>query len=545
MREENVFPWKYWILKFGLVLSLMILLVVISRLSLIEGKYYVEVARDNKIYESVIPAPRAEIVDRKGRSIAKTVYQYFKIEDGNKIYQNSGDFDGYKFEGKDLSYEVRRQYSYDESASMITGYVGRANDNDIKNNKCGIKMRMDDLVGRGGIEDYLDCKIRGKNGKRVIEVDALGNYVRELGREEPEIKPKIALSIDAYWQDKIYKLLGKRKAVVIMSEPDTGKIISLVSSPAFNPNDFSDQNNAKINDYLADKENLPLLNRAISARYHPGSVFKITMATAGLESGVIDKTTLIEDTGVLKVGDYSYKTWSGKSDGMVDIIKAIKRSNDIFFYKLGELLGVDRIKTWALKYGYGNKTGVEITGEVEGVVPDDEWKRKTKGEAWYLGNTYHLSIGQGDLDVTPLQVNQMTNIIANKGVKCRMSILKDAKVECNSIGIEEETWETVIQGMKQACKSGGTAWPLFNFKTEIACKTGTAEVGDGSKDTHAWLTAFAPADNPQISITVMVERGGEGSDVAAPIVGDILKEWFNEPNTLVPRYNKNKTVVNE
>jgi penicillin-binding protein 2 len=227
--------------------------------------------------------------------------------------------------------------------------------------------------------------------------------------------------------------------------------------------------------------------------------------------------------------------------GEVDIIKAIKRSNDIFFYKLGELLGVDRIKTWALKYGYGNKTGVEITGEVEGVVPDDEWKRKTKGEAWYLGNTYHLSIGQGDLDVTPLQVNQMTNIIANKGVKCRMSILKDAKVECNSIGIEEETWETVIQGMKQACKSGGTAWPLFNFKTEIACKTGTAEVGDGSKDTHAWLTAFAPADNPQISITVMVERGGEGSDVAAPIVGDILKEWFNEPETVVPRRTDSKS----
>lgn len=540
MREENGYPWKYWILKFGLILSLLILLVTVFRLSLIQKDYYSEVARDNKVFESVIPASRAEIVDRKGRIIAKSVYQYFKIEDGNKIYQDSGEFNGYKFEGKDLAYEVKRQYDYGESMSMVTGYVGKVNDEEIKNNRCGYKLRNDDVLGRGGIEGYLDCEIRGKNGKRVIEVDALGNYVRELGREEPEIKPPIALSIDAYWQDKIYKLLNGRKAVVIVSQPNTGKILSLVSSPAYDANDFAGQNNEKINQYLADKIRLPLLNRAISARYHPGSVFKIVVSTAGLESGVIDKNTLIEDTGVLKVGDYTYRTWSGKSDGMVDIIKAIRRSNDIFFYKLGEMLGVDRIRDWAKNYGYGTKTGVELVGEVEGVVPDEDWKKKIKGESWYLGNTYHLAIGQGDLDVTPIQVNQMTNVIANHGLKCKMSVLKDSGVDCRDIGIKDSTWQIIVEGMKEACKSGGTAWPLFNFKTEIACKTGTAEVGDGSKETHAWLTAFAPADNPQISITVMVERGGEGSDVAAPIVGDILKEWFNEPETVVPRYTNNK-----
>jgi penicillin-binding protein 2 len=209
------------------------------------------------------------------------------------------------------------------------------------------------------------------------------------------------------------------------------------------------------------------------------------------------------------------------------------------------MLGVNRIRDWARKYGYGTKTGVELIGEVEGVVPDEDWKKKTKGESWYLGNTYHLAIGQGDLDVTPIQVNQMTNVIANHGVKCKMSILKDSKTECKNIGISDSTWRIVVEGMKQACKPGGTAWPLFNFKTQIACKTGTAEVGDGSKDTHAWLTAFAPAENPEISITVMVERGGEGSDEAAPIVGDILKEWFNEPETVVPRYTDNKSDEGE
>ena len=542
MREETSFPWKYWILKFGLILSLLILIVVIVRLSLIQKDYYVGVARDNKVFESIIPAPRAEIVDRKGRVIAKSVYQYFKLENGNKIYQSSGGFDGYKFEGKDLAYEIKREYEYGESMSMVTGYIGKVTEEDIKNNKCGLKLKNSDFVGRSGIEDFLDCDIRGENGKRVVEVDALGNYVRELGRQEPETKKPIELSIDAYWQDKIYKLLNGKKAVVIISQPNTGKILSLVSSPAYDANDFVEQNNEKINGYLEDKDNLPLLNRAISARYHPGSVFKLSVATAGLESGVINKETLIEDTGTLKVGDYTYKTWSGISDGMVNIVKAIRRSNDIFFYKLGEMLGVDRIRDWAKKYGYGAKTGVELTGEVEGVVPDEDWKKEAKGENWYLGNTYHLAIGQGDLDVTPLQVNQMTNTIANHGRKCKMSLLKNSKIECNDIGIEDETWKTIIEGMKQACKSGGTAWPLFNFKTEIACKTGTAEVGDGSKDSHAWLTAFAPADNPQISITVIVERGGEGSDVAAPIVGDILKEWFNEPNTLVPRHNETGDV---
>lgn len=548
MREETEIPWKYWLFRFGLIFSLMILLVNLFKLSLIKGKYYREVARENKIVESSIPSARAEILDRKGRIVAKSVYQYFKVEDNNKIYQDSGDFDGYKFEGKDLAFEVKRQYLYPESMSVITGYVGKTTNSEIHQQKCGIMLGGNDVVGRGGVEDFLDCEIRSKNGKRLVEVDALGNYIRELGREEPEVKKSINLSIDAYWQDKIYKILDGKKAVVILSEPKTGKIISLVSSPAYDVNAFSyNQDNKKIQDYLNDKEFFPMMNRAISARYHPGSVFKIVVSTAGLESGVITKETLIEDTGVLKIGDYSYNNWlwtkKNQTDGWLNIVTAIKRSNDIFFYKLGELLGVDRIKDWSIKFGFGKKTGVELGGEVGGIVPDDKWKRETKGEPWYLGNTYHLAIGQGDLDVTPLQVNQMTNIIANKGQKCKMSILKDTKVECNNLGIDYHNWNTIVEGMKLACKTDGTAWPLFNFKTEIACKTGTAEVGDGSKDTHAWLTAFAPADDPQISITVLVERGGEGSDVAAPIVGDILKEWFDEPETKVPRYDINKKVV--
>jgi len=540
MNQIDDGSWKYWILKFGLILSLGILLVAILKLDVVKGSYYKDLAIANKMVEKKIPAARATILDRKGRVVAKSVYQYFKMDGTNKIYEGLGDFQGYKFENEDLAYELKRLYPYGESMSLITGYVGKINERDQNEYECETKLNKDDVIGRGGLESYLDCQIRGTTGKRLVEVDALGKYIRELGRQEPLVSPGLYLSIDAYWQDKIYKMLDGKKAVVIISEPKTGKIITMVSSPSFDANAFSDSDSDKINGYLNDNENLPLMNRAISGRYSPGSVFKIVMATAGLESGVINKDTEIEDTGTLKVGDYSYRTWSGVSDGMVNITKAIKRSNDIFFYNLGGMLGLNRIDDWSEKYGYGSKTGVELSGELDGIVPDEEWKKQVLGESWYLGDTYHLSIGQGGLSITPLQVNQMTNIIANGGKKCKMSILKDSKVECEDLGIKKENVATIVEGMKEACKSGGTAWPLFNFKTEIACKTGTAEVGDGSKDTQAWLTAFAPADNPQISITVLVERGGEGSDVAAPIVGDILKEWFDEPNTLVPRYTTNK-----
>ena len=171
-----------------------------------------------------------------------------------------------------------------------------------------------------------------------------------------------------------------------------------------------------------------------------------------------------------------------------------------------------------------------MPGELAGIVPDAQWKKETKGETWFLGNTYHLSIGQGDLSVTPLQINQMTNIIANDGIKCLMTILALPENEKRSrnevLGIKKQTLTLVKEGMKRACQKGGTGWPLFGMKTEVACKTGTAEVGDGTNDTHAWMTAFAPADNPEISITVIVERGGEGSDIAGPIVKDFLEKWF-------------------
>ena len=549
MRESSERDWRYWFYLFVAVTTIGILLVRAIDLMVIKHGYYQSLARDNRVITKKIPAARGEIVDRKGRIIAQSVYQYYQTAKGVKQFIKEGPYEGDHFEGFGQSAELKRHYLYGESLGLVSGYVGAASDTNVGMQLCGERVLQDQVMGKSGIEQQQECNLRGIDGKRLVEVDARGIYIRELGREEPTQGTTITLSLDAYWQDKIYQLLGGKRAVVIMSEPRTGKILAMVSSPSYDPNNFSyEQDNEKITTYLNDHENLPLLNRAISGRYHPGSVFKIVMASSGLEEGVITADSTYEDTGIIKIGDYSYTNWlwtkRGTTDGMVNIVKAIQRSNDVFFYKLGGDIGVSRIKKWALNYGYGAKTGIELPGEQAGIVPDEHWKEDAKGEKWFLGNTYHLSIGQGDLDVTPLQVNQMTNVIANNGTLCSMSLLKDSKSSCHSLGIHNQTLQLIKAGMAAACHTGGTAWPLFNFKTSLACKTGTAEVGDGSKDTHAWLTAFAPADDPQISITVMVERGGEGSDIAAPIVGDILKEWFNEPDTVVPRYNSDGKVTN-
>lgn len=505
---------KYWWLQAILILSFGILLVVVIKLNLIKGQYYRDMAQNNRITKITIVAPRGEILDKKGRTVANNV-----------------DFGGI----------INRFYPYGAAMANITGYLGTVNQEELKNGKCGRNLQNKSVLGRAGIEDVMDCELMGIDGYKLMEVDALGNNNRDLGQLDAIKGNDVILSIDAYWQNRIYELLNGKKAVVIISEPSTGKILALVTSPSYDANNFNyNYDKETIKSYLEDTQNLPMLNRTIGAKYHPGSVFKPIEALGALEEGIIDESTLFEDTGVIKIGDYSFNNWlwtkSKTTDGMVNVVKALKRSNDIFFYNLGEKMGVDRIKFWATKFGLGETTGIELSGEVAGLVPDDKWKRDNKGERWYLGDTYHLSIGQGDLTVTPLQINQMTNIVATGGQKCKMSILKDKKVECSEVKAKTKNWELVKEGMKEACKSGGTAWPLFNLKTEIACKTGTAELGDGTADTHAWLTAFAPANNPQISITVLVERGGEGSDVAAPLVGDILKEWFNEPETLVPRY---------
>ena len=258
---------------------------------------------------------------------------------------------------------------------------------------------------------------------------------------------------------------------------------------------------------------------------------------AGLESGKVTENTEIEDVGVFEISGARFSNWYytsyGGKDGLVKIDRAIARSNDIYFYKLGEATGLEEIRKWAIAMGYGQRTGIDLPGENFGLVPDETWKNANIGEGWYLGDTMHLAIGQGFLITTPLQVNVMTSFMANGGLRVSPHLVSEVKSDLSPIIVEAkaekvgevraENLEIVKRGMVMACKDKGTAWPFFEVTYSISCKTGTAEKTQGNP--HAWFTAFAPSDFPQLAITVMIENGGEGSSVAAPIAKDIL-DWY-------------------
>jgi penicillin-binding protein 2 len=255
----------------------------------------------------------------------------------------------------------------------------------------------------------------------------------------------------------------------------------------------------------------------------------LVTASAGLETGKINQDSLIEDTGEIKVGDYRYGTWNfdqhGKKEGFIGLIKAIAKSNDIFFYTVGEMVGVENLKQWSNALSLGQKTGIELAGEVAGQVPDPVWKERTTGERWFLGNTYHMSIGQGDLLTTPLQLNRMTAAVLSGQVCPPRLSGGDSRQGCRSDGLSSAHRELILAGMKQACQPGGTAFPFFQFQPEVACKTGTAQHGGEKTAPHAWITVVIPSGGGTalanyeggLVITVLLEEAGEGSYEAGPI----------------------------
>jgi len=534
-----------------LIFTFAVFLIQSLTLQLIKGAEFQQISEQNRVKITRVPAERGVIYDR----------------DGEFLVQNSS---------------LGREYLLGKAVSHLLGYLGEADEKEIEL----FSVSLGDQVGKLGVERAMDGILRGVDGKIVEEVNASGEVLRKIAVYQPEKGSNVTLTIDKELQEKSFDLLEGKKGAIVISRPD-GKILALVSSPGFEPEIFSSNheytNQTQIYKYtnndkereerieeLFEGENQPMFNRAIAGLYPPGSTFKIVTATAGLEVGVIDENKEIEDTGEIKVGEYTYGNWYftkyGKKEGMVDIIKAIKRSNDIFFYKVGEWLGITKLSAWARKFGLGKETGIYLIGEEKGLVPDEQWKEEAKKEDWYLGDTYITAIGQGDLQTTPLQVNQMTAVIANAGELCQPSLVLSYKglsflsvmnKECKKLPISEKTLELVREGMRQACEEGGTGWPLFSFKLQassfkgevdernffeapestrsaeryvripVACKTGTAEISE-TEEPHAWFTVFAPVYDPEIVVTVLLENAGEGSDKAAPVAKEILEFWFEE-----------------
>jgi len=412
----------------------------------------------------------------------------------------------------------------------VVGYVGEVSETEVGLLKTsGGKYDAGDSIGRAGIEAQYEERLRGEDGGRLVEVDSAGNFVREMGKKEPVKGENLQLTIDKDLQEKGLTSLNGRKGAVVASDPNTGEILALVSSPSFDPNSRDAVQEAMLN------PELPMFNRAIGAVYPPGSTFKMITTAAAISSGKVRSDFTFNDQGYISVGGSIFNNWlftkGGGVEGAVGFSRAIVRSTDTFFYTVGEMTGPEIIGNWAKKFGLGQKTGIDLAGEVAGLMPSPDWKIKTKGEQWYLGNTYHVAIGQGDILATPIQINLMTDILATNGSKCGPHLIKGTV--CTNVEIDPAALKIIHEGMLGACSAGGTAYPLFDFVPKIACKTGTAEymAEDGKMRTHGWLTGFAPADKPKISITAVLEGGGEGSDVAAPVVRKMLSVYFGVEDT--------------
>jgi len=526
MKSRILTFYLIFILSFGLLVGRLFWLTVI------QGESNRTKAEEQRVRVRRIVAPRGIIYDRENRPLVQNLPIYKICDQKKEECRIISRDQALKLEADnkdaDLVVEIGREYPYGEALAHVLGYLGEATSEEVGSGK----REVGSLVGRTGIEEQDDDLLRGTDGGELIEVGAVGEIIRTVGKKEPLSGQDLKLSLDLDLQLAAYQALEKRgkKAALVASTPQ-GEILALVSYPSFDPNLMTraeEQVSNKIEEIL-DNPQQPLFNRAIGGVYPPGSTFKIVTATAGLEEGKINDQTQIEDPGEIVIGQYHYANWYftqyGKTEGVIGLVQAIKRSTDTFFYKVGEFVGAEKLVVWAKKFGLGEISGIDIGGEIEGFLPNP-----SSGD-WFLGNTYHLAIGQGNLGSTPLQVNNMTAVIASRGKLCPPRIRKteDGKQKtenCGDLKLKKQTLELIKEGMKETCSTGGTAFPFFDFEPQVACKTGTAEFGDPSGRTHAWLTAFAPADEPEIVVTAIVEAGGEGSYVAAPIVKEVMEEWF-------------------
>ncbi|MEK7573491.1 MAG: penicillin-binding transpeptidase domain-containing protein [Patescibacteria group bacterium] len=538
---------------------------------IIRGDYYRNLSDTNRIRTIPVHAPRGVVLDRNGKPLVYNIPGFRETVNGKtKVLTNDEALVLIAQGKKDLEVDALRSYPYKEMFSHVLGYIGQISPEELKQPEFSDYLG-NDLIGKMGIEAEYEPMLKGEDGKELVEVNSLGKSVRKLGKTDPIPGENITVNLDLNIQKAAFSAMENvKKGAAIVSTPK-GEIIAMISKPSFDHNFFTlgatyktatSSGYQNLPSILTDGESQPLLNRPVSGTYPPGSTFKLVVASAGLENKIIDENFKVEDKGRITVGEFSFANWYftqyGRTDGEVDVVKGIQRSNDVFFYKLGEKIGVDKISKTASEFGLGKKLGIDLNSESTGLVPTQKWKQKEIGEPWYLGDTYHYSIGQGYLLTTPLQVNTWAEVIANGGTLYRPHILRNEKLnEPLKTGLlNDETRSLIRQGMINSCSPGGVAWPFFDFKVKnprlkidnknyfeapqatssagfkdyrkvsVACKTGTAEHGGKKTLPHAWITLFAPAYDPEIVVTVLSEESGEGSNIAAPIAKKILEDYF-------------------
>lgn len=439
----------------------------------------------------------------------------------------------------------RRNYLYGPILAHLLGYTAKPTKEDLEINK---EISPIQWIGKEGIEKRYENFLKGKNGKRDIEIDALARERKIIKTIDPQQGKDIFLTIDLGLQKKVFEIFenyqkrkGKKiKGAAVGLNPQNGEVLFLLSFPSFDNNLFSQGIEKESFSEIKNDPQKPLFNRVIAGLYPSGSIIKPLVGLAALEEKIISSQTLIFDPGQIRIKEWIFPCWKKEGHGQINLIKAIAQSCDVFFYIIGggfeeiKGLGIERLASYLKKFGLGEKTGIDLLGEKEGLVPDKEWKEKAKKEKWYVGDTYHLAIGQGDLLISPLQAASFASFLANQEGIYQPHLVKkidqeEIKSKFKKIEINKKNIEIVRKGMKEMTK---TSWLELTFREipiETAGKTGTAQFGKEDK-THAWFICFAPYENPEIALAVLIEEQGEGYKEAMPLAKEILKEYFSNLN---------------
>lgn len=446
----------------------------------------------------------------------------------------------YKFQGVYLKPGLLRHYPQGATLAHVLGYVGRINENDLKNID---KARYSGthFIGKAGIEKQYEALLQGYPGLQEIQTNAYGRGVRALDKTPSKPGIDISLTLDLKLQQLVTKAMQGKKGAVVAVSPNDGEILALISAPNFDPNMFvtgiSDKDQA-----LLVAQSKPLFNRFLKGQYPPASTLKPIMSLAGLHYHTVTPSTTINDPGWYQLNEKSRKIrdWQPYGHGKTNMVKAIRESCDTYYYDLAFKLGIDKISSWLKAVGFGKKTGIDLPGEREGLVPSKQWKLQTKDDSWYHGETLITGIGQGYLSSTPLQLAQSVALIANRGYIPKLHLIKGkvSGFEPNEpLEVNPSFWNPVIKGMEQAVKHpGGTAYKVFkDVPYRVAGKTGTAQVFGMQKEKiaqhlipehlrdHSLFIGFAPIDEPKIAVAVIIENNKGSADIARQIFDYVLE----------------------
>jgi penicillin-binding protein 2 len=501
------------------------------------------------LLSNLLGLDRKEMAERWGKNKGRA--NYYPIVLASNITRDHVEIveeNRMRLPGVEIEMKPVREYTKELLAAHLLGYIGEVSEKEL-DLKGFEDYNPGDYIGKNGIERALEKELHGSDGGRQLEVDARGRVLRTISESYPTVGNSVVLTIDAAVQKQAELAFGDQAGAAVAMDVTSGEILAFVSNPGFDPSLFSGKMPAEVwQGYLDDKRH-PLENKALSGQYPPGSTFKMITALAGLQDNIINESTTINCNGSYELGTSTFKCWNKKGHGATNLRKSLRESCDVFYYQLGEKLGVDKIAAAAHAFKLGEPLGVELLNERSGLIPTAEWKQKRFGKRWFHGETLSVAIGQGAVVLTPIQLASMTATIANEGTIYRPHLVKrivdadgktlrETKSEIiGTASFSKEAYRLVKQGMLAVVNEpGGTGGAARLYDVKVAGKSGTSQVvklHDTKKSTayqfrdHALFVAFAPFEKPEIAVAVVIEHGEHGGAAAAPIVARVLRAYFD------------------